>query len=378
MPARSRSATSCSSAAAPMPRWALTRISHLSPLVGIPAGIVVSVAIAAVIGVPTLRLSGHYFSMATIAVAELCRLIVTNTDYLGAAVGLERPDRAAQRVRSLLHLGAALLLSVPGDPQSHARHHLVDGQQPDGILSARHQGFRARGALARRARQPHQALRLHAERGADQRRRRALCDDVRLRRSGIRARHPDLGEDADHGGARRRRPVVRTAGRGGDPGAAGGNLQQSARRQGRGPHLRRLWRDHRADRAVPAGRHRDPDQAALGQARQGGGDTRSRREQAMLLEARDITKAFGSFKAVDARLGDAGAGRHPRPDRAERRRQIHLLQLPDRRPHVDLRQGALRRPRHHRSSAGSARASSASRAPSRCRRPSRACRCWRT
>jgi branched-chain amino acid transport system permease protein len=48
----------------------------LSPLVGIPAGIVLAVAIAAIIGVPTLRLSGHYF---------------TNTDYLGAAVGLSGP-----------------------------------------------------------------------------------------------------------------------------------------------------------------------------------------------------------------------------------------------------------------------------------------------
>src|SRR5438046_436195 len=63
----------------------------LPPLVGIPAGILVSVLIAAVIGVPTLRLSGHYFSMATIAVAELVRLIVTNTEYLGAAVGLSGP-----------------------------------------------------------------------------------------------------------------------------------------------------------------------------------------------------------------------------------------------------------------------------------------------
>src|SRR6201994_2667569 len=61
------------------------------PLVGIPVGITASVLIAAVIGVPTLRLSGHYFSMATIAVAELVRLIVTNTDYLGAAVGLSGP-----------------------------------------------------------------------------------------------------------------------------------------------------------------------------------------------------------------------------------------------------------------------------------------------
>ena len=63
----------------------------LSPLLGIPAGIVVSVLIAAVIGVPTLRLSGHYFSMATIAVSELVRLIVTNVYYLGAAVGLSGP-----------------------------------------------------------------------------------------------------------------------------------------------------------------------------------------------------------------------------------------------------------------------------------------------
>ncbi|MCA6108069.1 branched-chain amino acid ABC transporter permease [Bradyrhizobium cenepequi] len=63
----------------------------LSPLIGIPAGIVFAVLIAAVIGGPTLRLSGHYFSMATIAVAELARLIVTNTEYLGAAVGLSGP-----------------------------------------------------------------------------------------------------------------------------------------------------------------------------------------------------------------------------------------------------------------------------------------------
>ena len=63
----------------------------LVPLVGIPVGAAVAVLIAAVIGVPTLRLSGHYFSMATIAVAELVRLIVTNTDYLGAAVGLSGP-----------------------------------------------------------------------------------------------------------------------------------------------------------------------------------------------------------------------------------------------------------------------------------------------
>lgn len=63
----------------------------LPPLAGVPVGIIAAVLIAAVIGVPTLRLSGHYFSMATIAVAELARLIVTNTEFLGAAVGLSGP-----------------------------------------------------------------------------------------------------------------------------------------------------------------------------------------------------------------------------------------------------------------------------------------------
>jgi branched-chain amino acid transport system permease protein len=71
----------------------LAAFTHLGwpPIAGVPIGIAASVTIALIIGVPTLRLSGHYFSMATIAVAELARLIVTNVDFLGAAVGLSGP-----------------------------------------------------------------------------------------------------------------------------------------------------------------------------------------------------------------------------------------------------------------------------------------------
>ena len=61
------------------------------PILGLPFGVVTSIAIAALIGTPTLRLSGHYFSMATIAVAELLRLVVTNVEVLGGAVGLSGP-----------------------------------------------------------------------------------------------------------------------------------------------------------------------------------------------------------------------------------------------------------------------------------------------
>ena len=63
----------------------------LPPIAGLPIGVAASVLIAAVIGVPTMRLSGHYFSMATIAVAELVRLTVANTEWLGGAQGLSGP-----------------------------------------------------------------------------------------------------------------------------------------------------------------------------------------------------------------------------------------------------------------------------------------------
>ena len=64
---------------------------QVPPLLGLPLGILVAVAIAIGIGLPSFRLQGHYFSMATIAVAELVRLVVGNWDLLGAAIGIQGP-----------------------------------------------------------------------------------------------------------------------------------------------------------------------------------------------------------------------------------------------------------------------------------------------
>jgi branched-chain amino acid transport system permease protein len=67
--------------------------THLEwpPIAGAPIGMILSVALAAIIGVPTLRLSGHYFSMATIAVAELVRVLSSTSEFLGGAQGLTGP-----------------------------------------------------------------------------------------------------------------------------------------------------------------------------------------------------------------------------------------------------------------------------------------------
>jgi branched-chain amino acid transport system permease protein len=63
----------------------------LPPVTGIPLGILISILIAIVIGMPTFRLRGHYFAMATIAVAELVRILVANWPLVGAALGLGGP-----------------------------------------------------------------------------------------------------------------------------------------------------------------------------------------------------------------------------------------------------------------------------------------------
>jgi branched-chain amino acid transport system permease protein len=61
------------------------------PIAGAPLGILVSCALALLVGTPTFRLRGHYFSMATIAAAELTRILCANWTLVGAAVGLMGP-----------------------------------------------------------------------------------------------------------------------------------------------------------------------------------------------------------------------------------------------------------------------------------------------
>ncbi len=64
---------------------------HLSPLVGIPLGAAVAAATAWLVGVPSLRLSGHYFAMVTIGLLQVGLLAMTNWSWAGGASGLDVP-----------------------------------------------------------------------------------------------------------------------------------------------------------------------------------------------------------------------------------------------------------------------------------------------
>ena len=67
----------------------------VNPWLGVLAGGVLAVVLSVGFGWSCFRLKGHYFAMATIAVAELVQIFFTEWDYGGAAVGLNVPlDRS--------------------------------------------------------------------------------------------------------------------------------------------------------------------------------------------------------------------------------------------------------------------------------------------
>ena len=77
----------------------------LPPILGAPVGMLVSVAISIIIGLPSFRLRGHYFSMATFAIAAFAELLVISWNFAGGAIGLMGPA-APRTIADLLFRGS--------------------------------------------------------------------------------------------------------------------------------------------------------------------------------------------------------------------------------------------------------------------------------
>jgi branched-chain amino acid transport system permease protein len=63
------------------------------PWIGMAAGGTLSAFIAVALGYPCFRLRGHYFTIATIVIAETGYLLLLNWDWVGAALGIQIPIR---------------------------------------------------------------------------------------------------------------------------------------------------------------------------------------------------------------------------------------------------------------------------------------------
>lgn len=66
----------------------LTLKANIPFLAAILIGAVFACILAALIGYPTLRLTGDYFAITTLAFCEIIRIIIMNIDYVGGARGL--------------------------------------------------------------------------------------------------------------------------------------------------------------------------------------------------------------------------------------------------------------------------------------------------
>lgn len=86
---------------------------HLPLVAGVLLAPVVAAAFAALVGLPLLRLRGHYFAIATLGTAIAVGEVVKNVEFLGGATGLFPPIlRQADLLFLYLMIGAAALAIV--------------------------------------------------------------------------------------------------------------------------------------------------------------------------------------------------------------------------------------------------------------------------
>lgn len=64
---------------------------QLSPWLGMLVGIAIAMLTAVAIGIPTLRLRGHYFAIATLVIGESVQIVFQRWDMVGAASGIWLP-----------------------------------------------------------------------------------------------------------------------------------------------------------------------------------------------------------------------------------------------------------------------------------------------
>jgi branched-chain amino acid transport system permease protein len=64
---------------------------QISPWLGMLAGVAISVMIALAIGIPTFRLRGHYFAIATLVIGEIGQTLMLSWEFVGGATGVWIP-----------------------------------------------------------------------------------------------------------------------------------------------------------------------------------------------------------------------------------------------------------------------------------------------
>ncbi|MGH8820432.1 MAG: branched-chain amino acid ABC transporter permease [Rhodoferax sp.] len=85
---------------------------HLPFGVGMGFGVVLAVVFAVLLGIPVLRLKGHYFAIATLALSQVMAAIVSNIPLAGQNIGLVLPPLNNDRLFYELALGLLVVATL--------------------------------------------------------------------------------------------------------------------------------------------------------------------------------------------------------------------------------------------------------------------------
>ena len=94
---------------------------HLPFGVGLAFGVLLAVLFALVLGIPILRLRGHYFAIATLALAQVMTAIVSNLEIAGRNVGLVLPLLKGDTLFYELSLGLLVVATLTVFWIAHSR-----------------------------------------------------------------------------------------------------------------------------------------------------------------------------------------------------------------------------------------------------------------
>ncbi|MDX1432354.1 MAG: branched-chain amino acid ABC transporter permease [Gammaproteobacteria bacterium] len=64
---------------------------QITPWLGMLVGVAIAIVVALLIGLPTFRLRGHYFAIATLVIGEIAQTLFINWEFVGGATGVWVP-----------------------------------------------------------------------------------------------------------------------------------------------------------------------------------------------------------------------------------------------------------------------------------------------
>ena len=190
----------------------------ITPWVGLLVGMLMSSLAAIAIGVPTLRLRGHYFAIATLLIGSSVQIVFQRWDWVGAASGLYVPiNRTSPWFYLQFHTSKVPYYYLALAPRRPATSGVEAAPQPLRLPPA---GAAGRAGCRREPRhrdRRHKVMAFMISGGHDVGRRHLL----RAIRAGARSRTAVLGRDLHHRAAddraRRQRHAVGPGARRGDP-----------------------------------------------------------------------------------------------------------------------------------------------------------------